>query len=383
MKIKKVTTAMIIIFLLITNISVAFSRDLAMENYRQGILAFETQDWSEARYYFDEVIMNDFQYSEYRAKSIYLKTILLAAEIDKNLELSQAFMLGEERVEFTNKELIKEFSLKKQNYQLQAEQKVDTLIGLANYLVNNLQPLNLNLEIHNINSNPNYSIVNKIKAGNQISNKDLDYLEEIIFLEKVNKYLSLTLNGESFNNLFVVRAEEGDNLYYLAQKYNVPLQLLIDVNNHIKNPDRIYPTEKVYIPRVDAYFINYPAYFYYLAETSYRANPSRNEDISRLVFKAYQLTSANDSSVNGSNYTQLDEDIKNYQEKINLQAEQLKVQEEDLEKVRNKYNQLIAELKEIKEVLENKKENKKENSFYDFDNSEDIKYNPDQDSLDY
>lgn len=363
-----------------------FANESPVEYYKQGVMAFKNQDWEESIRYFDEVIMNDLFYSDYRAKSIYFKTILLAAEIEKDLELYDAFKVGIEEISFKNKTTKKEFRLKADNYSLKSKRNVDTLIGLANYLLANLPPVDITVPLTTNNIDSKDSIL-KIKSGEIIEENRLKALEENIFNEKVEKYLSLTLNGKAFNNLFIIRAEEGDNLYYLSHKHEVPFKLLIDVNDHIKDPNTIYPNQKVYIPKISSYMIDYPAYFYYIGRAGHNANPRRNKEISRLVFKAYQLTAEDNIAQKVKGYTPLEEEIKAYQEKIRVQAEALQLREEEIEEIREKYNVLIKELKEIKGSLEENSSEKdyKLDSLDDFDDLEsyDNEYNPKEDSLEY
>lgn len=46
------------------------------------------------------------------------------------------------------------------------------------------------------------------------------------------------------------KVEKGDTMWKIAEKYNVPLPLLIAANPHIANPNDIHPGETIFIPRL-------------------------------------------------------------------------------------------------------------------------------------
>lgn len=48
--------------------------------------------------------------------------------------------------------------------------------------------------------------------------------------------------------IYVVKKR--DNIYQLAKCFNISMKELLQVNPHIKNPDMIYPGDKIFIPRV-------------------------------------------------------------------------------------------------------------------------------------
>jgi LysM repeat protein len=342
--------------------SIIFASELPFEKYKEGLMSFENQDWAEADQYFDEIILEDLSYSEYLAKSLYLKTILLAAEIDRDVQLQKVFASGEKAVSFKDKELKKKLKNKTNDYELSAKRKVDTLIGLANYLLANLPPLNMEIDFINNRWDYNPEWLNTIKKGKMIPEEKLSILENGLLGERVKDYLDLTLGVDSFNNIFVVNAEKGDNLYYLAKEYNVPLDLLLKMNKHIENPDLIYPNEKIYVPKRSSYAVNYPAYFYYISNISYQANKERKEDITRLVFRAYQLTSEKSHVPYPEDYEIFMEgiEIQDYQQKVTAQAKEIKTQDQKINEIEAKYNELMKELEELKSNLD--KDSKKNNS---------------------
>lgn len=42
--------------------------------------------------------------------------------------------------------------------------------------------------------------------------------------------------------------QKGDSLWTISKKYNVPFSEILRLNNHIKNPDVIYPNDKITLP---------------------------------------------------------------------------------------------------------------------------------------
>ncbi|WP_035571290.1 LysM peptidoglycan-binding domain-containing protein [Halonatronum saccharophilum] len=339
-----------LVFLLGVN-SVGFANDLPFENYKLGVDAFERGDWVEAERHFDRVIMRDLSHSDYLSKSIYFKTVILAAQIERDLKLEEAFIIGEGELPFDQREKREEFKNLAQNYRRDSQRKVDTLIGLNNHLLNNLPPLNI--EIDNVRNRYRYDsgLISDIQNGIMVDDNGIRELEEGILAENISKYLDLTLGVDSFDNIFLTSAREGDSLYYLAQKYEVPLRLLIDLNTHIRNPNLIYPDQKVYIPRVNSSTINYPSYFYYISDIAYQANPRRRDDITKLVFKAYQLT--NDSKVNNLTVDPVrlieEFEISEYSEQLRMQEKKIGSQREEIGRIKNMYQKLIKELQGLKE----------------------------------
>jgi len=381
---KKFGVLIALVISIVFSSSTVFANGLPFEKYKEGLLSFENQDWSEAEQYFDEIILEDLSYSEYLAKSLYLKTILLAAQIDRDVELQKTFESGEKAVSFKDEELKEKLKNKANDYELAAKRKVDTLIGLANYLLANLPPLNMDIDFSNNRWDYNPEWIDTIKAGKMISEDRLNIIEKGLLGEKVKDYLDLTLGVDSFNDIFVVTAEQGDNLYYLAKKYDVSLDLLLNLNKHIENPNLIYPNEKIYIPKQSSFAINYPAYFYYVSNISYQANKERKEDITRLVFRAYQLTSEQSNIPYPKDYENFMEgiEIQDYQRKVTAQAKEIESQDKKINEMEAKYNELMKELEELKSNLDDDN-NKKKNNDDLLEDSDYEDYNPAEDPLTY
>lgn len=371
----------VIIFILIAMIassSIVLANNLPFEDYKLAVRALKDQDWEQAENYLDSVILGDLSYSNYLAKSIYLKTIILAAKIDKDVLLKDSFLLGSRNLDVEEEELREDFKVKINNYKLTAKRQVDTLIGLSNYLVANIPPVEVG--VNNLYNTGTYDqdLITAIQSGIMVGQGELKGLEEDILARKINKYLGLTLGIRSniLEDVFVVRAEKGDNLYQTAKRYEVPVQLLIRVNSHISNPDKIYPGEKIYIPKVDNSYIDYPAYFYYISSLAYQANQERKDDIARLVAKAYQLTN-NDGNVDVGSQALLSKiEADRYKEYITQHSDEIKEQTEELSELKKRYKKLLEELeklsKEDDEETNNSLENNRGNN-----------YNPDQDPLQY
>lgn len=354
---------------------VGFARSLAFENYKQAVMAFESQDWPQAKQHLDQVILNDLSYSDYLAKSIYLKSLLLAAEIERDIKLKEAFKAGEEELDFAQEELREEFKVQADNYQLQAKRRVDTLLGLANYLAANLPPVEIDIDLPHNRRSYDQQTLERIKSGEVVAEESLKELEERVLAQGVYDYLNLTVGTKTdiFDNKFVIRAEEGDSLFSLARKYDIPLQLLVGVNNQLQNPNRIYPGQRIYIPQVENYYINYPAYFYYLSHVSYQANQRRREEISELVEKAYQLTSKDDEP-------RLDEESKGLAALMRLDEYEARIVEKrkTIEELEGNYQFLLHEVEELRANLnEDETEDKQEK------NQRENDFDPTQGSLDY
>jgi hypothetical protein len=59
-------------------------------------------------------------------------------------------------------------------------------------------------------------------------------------------------DGEERNRSYYAEhvVEQGDTMWKIAQKYNVPLPILITMNTHIQNPENLNVGDRVYIPRM-------------------------------------------------------------------------------------------------------------------------------------
>ncbi len=362
MKKSSLITVILLLILLVTINTIGLASNLPFEEYKQGLKALKYQEWEQAMNYFDEIILNDLSHSNYMAKSIYLKTIILAAQTERALELNSLFLNGEEQISFEEKEVKEEFHNIAANYRLQAKRDVDTLIGLANYLVANLPPLKIDLNKLNFNRDYNENLTDKIRSGVIISDKELKRLEDYLLIKKINKYLRLTLGVKAFNNYYITTAEDGDTLHKLSKKYEVPLSLLVGVNDQIEDPDKIYPDQNIYIPKMTQSYINYPAYFYYISHLSYQANRNRKEDITRLVLKAYQLT--NRSKKVDQDFTDESKELlrrtrdDKYEQMIKIQSREIETQKEEIKIIKKKYDRLLSQLQEMKTELEEKKDKK-------------------------
>jgi hypothetical protein len=58
--------------------------------------------------------------------------------------------------------------------------------------------------------------------------------------------------GEDRNRHYYAEytVEHGDTMWKIAEKYNVPIQILITMNTHIADPNQLNIGDKVYIPRM-------------------------------------------------------------------------------------------------------------------------------------
>ncbi len=352
---RKIGIILLLLAIVFLNSPEVFSQqNLPFQDYRLALRAVEDSNWDQAHDYLDRVITRDYARSNYLAKSIYLKTILLTAELDRDLRLKKAFLTGEEGLDVEEEELRAEYGEKVRGYEEDAKRRVDTLIGLSNYLLSNLPPVEVELSKMTFGTGYSENDLEAIKSGELIAEDYLRGLEEDLFDEKVSKYFRSTLGMQSdvFDNVHTIRAREGDNLSQISDKYDVPLTLLIRINDHIRNPDRIEPGERIYIPRTANSYIDYPAYFYYLSQLAYQANPDRRDDVMRMVAKAYQLTGSKeqiDSEMKALTYEMEADD---YRDHVEESTEYIAEQDEELEELMEKYEALLEEFSQLREELD-------------------------------
>lgn len=62
--------------------------------------------------------------------------------------------------------------------------------------------------------------------------------------------LGIASNASAAENVHIV--QRGDTLWKIAVKYQIGVKEIIDANPQFKNPDMIYPMQKVNIPNIDA-----------------------------------------------------------------------------------------------------------------------------------
>ena len=357
----------------------------AFQNYKLAVQSLQAKDLDQTEEYLDRIVLADLPYSEYLAKAIYLKTILITSEVKSDLKIKDYIAEGETKIPLTNEDKRERFNKEADSYELEAKRKVDTLLGLSNYLLANLPPVEFDMRrIPNIGQ-PNVNTIEEISSGNLPSQEMVNTLQRDLTLENINKYLNLTLGVKKFNNLFVIKAQNRDTLSHIAQNYNLPVSLLIQVNSQIEDPDLIYPGQKIYIPRVNSSHINYPSYFYYISVASYEANKERKEEINRLVVSAYQLTEQKDNiDVDyKSKAKELSEtmEVTEYKEQLEEQDEKIDDQSQKLKELKRKYNELLNQLEQLKKKQEEEKESSPGEIQLEDNSNQD--YEPDDDSLTY
>ena len=360
----------------------------AFQNYRLAVQSLQQKNLEEAEQYLDQIVMDDLSYSEYLAKAIYLKSIILTAEVKSNLKIEEYILEGRKKLDLDKKLKRDELQTEAESYALESKRKVDTLLGLVNYLLANLPPVEFDIRKISDIGQPSSDIINQISMGDLPEDSIINSLQRDLTLQNINRYLDLTLGVEEFNNLFVIKAKKHDNLSNIANNYDLPVSLLIEVNSHIDNPNLIYPGQKIYVPRVNNSHINYPSYFYYISTTAYEANKERKPEINRLVTQAYQLTNQknNVDFDYKSKAKELSKTMEREQYKIQLekQAEKIDNQNRKLNQLKQKYNTLLDKLEKLKE--NEKKDNEQQYSEEGIqlnNDSEDSNYNPEEDPLTY
>ncbi|AGB41560.1 LysM domain-containing protein [Halobacteroides halobius DSM 5150] len=340
---------------------------LPFQNYKLAVKSFEAKNLEKTKQYLDQIILNDLTYSNYLAKAIYLKTIILAAEIERNMELKKVFKIGRSNIALSAQQQRAKFENKLNNYQLAADRKVDTLVGLANYLVSNLPPVEMNLNYSYNVGNYDAARLSQIKSGTMPKQSSLKKSEEDLLAKKINHYLKMTLGVRGFNNVSTIRADKGDSLYSISKDYQLPFYLVLSVNNQLKNPSEIYPGQKIYLPQTSSTYINYPAYFYYLSELCYQVNPKRREAVMRLVVKAYHLTNKEEPIDKQAQRLADEVNLDQYKNKFQKQSRLIKKQNKKLELLKEKYNQLLYQLQKIKSNFKETKQEDKSNNDHEFD----------------
>ncbi|MGM0502538.1 MAG: LysM peptidoglycan-binding domain-containing protein [Bacillota bacterium] len=384
-KIAIILIVLMMVSFISSNIATANNTDF--QNYSLAVKYLKQQDLDRAKQYLDQIVLDSLPYSEYLAKAIYLKTILVTAEIKSDLMVKDYILEGTEKIALEEENKRDEFKTKADSYELEAKRKVDTLLGLANYLLANLPPVEIETnKISNVGQ-PNADVVDQIKSGSLPAEEKMNSLERDLTLKNINKYLEYTLGVKEFNNLFVIKAEQGDTLSEIAANYGLPVSLLIQVNDHIENPNLILPGEKVYVPRVNSSHINYPSYFYYLSVASYEANKERQQEINKLVASAYQLTDQkNNANIDYQEKSkELAESMQNtqYKNRLQEQTEKIENQNRQLEQLKEKYDKLMEQLNKLKKEQEEEEENQESNDPLDLDDNSNSDYNTDEDSLTY
>ena len=369
------------------NLQLQAANNNAFENYRLAVQALQRQDLQQAKQYLDQIVLDDLPYSQYLAKAIYLKSIIMTAEIKSDIKLKNYIIEGQKEIPLAEKMKRDEFKTEAEGYGLEAKRKVDTLLGLSNYLLANLPPVELDIRKVPAVGQPNANTIQQISTGELPTQAQLNSLQRDLTLQHINRYLNLTLGVQEFNNLFVIKVKEHDTLSNIAANYDLPVSLLIEVNNQIENPNLIYPGQKVYIPRVNSSHINYPSYFYYLSVAAYEANKERKQEINRLVVNAYQLTDQK-NSVDLNYKSKAKElaktmELTQYKKQLAEQNEKIDSQSRKLKLLKDKYNTLLDKLEKLKETKEDDDEQESSEEGIQLDNESQSDYNPEEDPLTY
>ena len=388
---KKIVIILILLIMsAFINSQIEAATNTAFQNYSLAVQSLKQKDLQQAKQYLDQIVLEDLPYSEYLAKAIYLKSVLVTAEVKSDLKIKDYISEGQKKIALANQDKRERFKTEADSYGLEAKRKVDTLLGLTNYLLANLPPVEFDINQIPDVGQPNANTVEKISTGNLPTEAELNSLQRDLTLQHINQYLNLTLGVKEFNNLFVIKAKKGDTLSNLAANYNLPVSLLIEVNSHVEEPNLIYPGQKIYIPRVNSSYINYPSYFYYISVASYEANKERKQEINRLVVSAYELTDQkNNVDIDYKSKTEelaKSMEVTEYKEQLEKQSEKIDNQNRKLKQLKRKYNELLDKLEQLKEKQNEDSEQEQEQSPEDgiqLEENNDSDYNPEDDSLTY
>jgi len=107
-------------------------------------------------------------------------------------------------------------------------------------------------EVQDANKQSEKALDNLVNMENQTGSEDIDaYISQKLIL---NQELNLDNFLSSQNKLYHESSKEvtyivkkGDTLSGIARTHGVSLEQLIRINRHIKNPDLIYPGDKIYL----------------------------------------------------------------------------------------------------------------------------------------
>ncbi|MFO7819081.1 MAG: LysM peptidoglycan-binding domain-containing protein [Halanaerobacter sp.] len=383
---KEITVVLILLIMSVFITSqVQAVNNSAFQNYKLAVQSLQAKDLEQAEEYLDKIVLADLPYSEYLAKAIYLKTILITSEVKSDLKIKDYISEGETKIPLENEEKRERFSQEKDSYELEAKRKIDTLLGLSNYLLSNLPPVEFDFERIPDIGQANTNTIEEISSGDLPDQEMLNTLQRDLTLQNFNQYLDLTLGVKEFNNLFVIKAQKRDTLSKIAENYDLPVSLLMEVNSQIEDPNMIHPGQKIYIPRVNSSHINYPSYFYHISVASYEANKERKEEINRLVVSAYQLTEEKDNMDFDykSKAKELSESMetREYKEQLKKQSEKIDNQNQELKELRGKYNELLDQLEKLQD--EKNEDEQSSSGEINLDDDSNSDYEPDDDSLTY
>ena len=129
--------------------------------------------------------------------------------------------------------------------------QVDTRIAKIpfEFVIENLE------DAENLNSNMNIEILNKdfviSEGGEVLANIDMNMNIDTSKTANLNLIDEIETNGERDEedySIIMYVVKKGDTLWKIAKRYGSTIDDIVRTNG-IENPDKIYPGEKLYIPK--------------------------------------------------------------------------------------------------------------------------------------
>lgn len=116
---------------------------------------------------------------------------------------------------------------------------------------------------------------------NNIKNPNIIYANEILLIPTKNNSIS-SGNDDKNNTIYIV--QKGDNLYNIAKRFNTTVRNIVN-NNNIKNPNLIYPGQRlIIIKNTENIQTKYMTYRVKRGETLYGIARRYNTTVNRLVY---------------------------------------------------------------------------------------------------
>ena len=133
---------------------------------------------------------------------------------------------------------------------------------------------------------------------NNIKNPNIIYANEILLIPTKNNSIS-SGNDDKNNTIYIV--QKGDNLYNIAKRFNTTVRNIVN-NNNIKNPNLIYPGQRlIIIKNTENIQTKYMTYRVKRGDTLYGIARRYNTTVNRLVYI---------NGIRNANYIYINEIIK-------------------------------------------------------------------------
>ena len=119
--------------------------------------------------------------------------------------------------------------------------------------------------------------VNELVRINNIKNPNIIYINQTLLIPTKNNSIS---NGNDDKNNTIYIVKKGDTLYSIAKRYNTTVQKIVN-NNNIRNPNLIYPGERIIIALRSEEYMTYRVK---RGDTLYDIANKYNTTVSKLAY---------------------------------------------------------------------------------------------------